>query len=80
MTKTYVVTPSGTVLRIGSVVLVHLADNGVFAGTVDSFEADGTVAVIQPNRDPVRDVFPQGYRLDQAQWKTNLTIIAEEPW
>lgn len=68
---------SGVELKIGQRVLVHLDDHGVFAGIVDHFERDGAQVVIMPTRDPVRDVFPKGYNLGSAHWKSQLTLIAE---
>lgn len=65
-------------LTIGMRVVVHLDDDGMFAGFVDHFEDDNAVAVIVATRDPVRDVFPKGYRIGQAHWKTSLTLIAED--
>lgn len=68
----------GTELKVGQRVLVHLGDNGVFHGIVDHFERDGTQAVIMPTRNPVRDVFPKGYNLGSAHWKSQLTLLANE--
>jgi hypothetical protein len=36
---------------------------------------DRAVAVITPDRSPVRDVFPQGYNLGNALWSGNHVKI-----
>jgi hypothetical protein len=82
MKKSYADSDSGSVLvlKVGFQVLVHLDDGGVFVGTVDAFEGDGAVVVVVPLRDPVRDVFPNGYRIGRALWRSSLTVVAEDPW
>jgi len=80
VSKTSVTSESGVTLNIGMSVLVYLDNHGVFLGAVDHFEQDGAVAVIMPTRDLVRDVFPIGYQLGQAHWKTMLGLVAGQPW
>jgi hypothetical protein len=66
-------------LNIGDTVLVHLEPRGVFHAKVDRFESAGHVAVLMPTREPVRDVFPDGYNLGCAHWEARLTKLTGEP-
>jgi hypothetical protein len=65
-------------LKIGDRVQVHLEPRGTFVGTVTGFDPrypDRNVVVITPDRDPVRDVFPDGYVLGRAHWTNHLTRL-----
>lgn len=65
-------------LHVGDRVVVMLNPRGSFAGTVTGFDPafpDNNVAIITPDRDPVRDVFPDGYALGRAHWTGSVKII-----
>lgn len=58
-------------LNIGDQVQIYTDGGGTFVGHVTGWDPqydDGNVAVITPDRDPVRDVFPKGYTLGRAHW------------
>jgi hypothetical protein len=67
-------------LHIGDQVQMYLEDGGTFVGHVTGFSPDypdNNVAVITPDREPVRDVFPKGYNLGRAHWSgNNIKILA----
>lgn len=65
-------------LHIGDQVQVYVEAGGTFVGTVTGWNPkydSGNVAVITPDRSPVRDVFPQGYNLGNALWSGNHVKI-----
>lgn len=65
-------------LNIGDKVQVLLNPRGTFVGTVTSWDPNyppGNVAIITPDRDPVRDVFPDGYQLGRAHWAGSIKVL-----
>jgi hypothetical protein len=62
-------------ITLGALYDVKTDDGGRFVAKADRFERDGNVVVLIPVRDPVRDVFPLGYRLGSVHWPACLNRL-----
>lgn len=62
-------------ITLGALYVVETATGGQFVATADRFEQDGNVVVLIPTRDPVRDVFPNGYTMGRAHWASGLKAV-----
>lgn len=62
-------------LEVGTKVLMKLDDGGRFTAEVQEIEEHGHWLILRPMRDPVRDVFPNGYKLGAAHWAACLEVL-----